>query len=286
MIYFNTSEAIKDILTGLEIYKNDESCKGVVLGLSGGKDSTIVAMLAKKVWGDNILALLMPNGDQKDLSDAKDIAEKLNINYNIINIETIYNSLIHNIEYKIIEVEKTNSFGEKLYEKEYSHNCPPVTDKAKTNIAPRIRMTILYAIAQSLGYRVIGTGNYSESYIGWCTKFGDTAYDINPIGNYTCTEVIAIGLELAKEFNLDPKYIIKAPADGITGKSDEENFGFTYSELDSYIRNYPEDYNVGGMIIPSCLKLDDELKNKIDKLHTASIHKRIRPKNLLSLSMI
>lgn len=283
MIYFNTNEVIKDILTGLETYKNDEPCKGVVLGLSGGKDSTTVAMLAKKVWGDNVLALIIPNGDQKDLSDAKDIAEKLNINYNIINIETIYNSLIHNIEYKLIDVEKTNSFGEKLYEKEYSHNCPPVTDKAKTNIAPRIRMIILYAIAQSLGYRVIGTGNLSESYIGWCTKFGDTAYDINPIGNYTCTEVIAIGLELAKEFNLDPKYIIKAPADGITGKSDEENFGFTYPDLDSYIKNYSDSYNVGGIIIPSCLELDNELKNKINKLYISSEHKREMPLKLLPI---
>lgn len=279
MINFNTEYAIENIVNDLERYRDTEPCKGVVIGLSGGKDSTTVAMLAKKVWGNNVFAILMPNGNQKDLSDAKAIADKLNLNYRVVNIETIYNSLVHVVENQLVEKVKDTHFGS-VVESEFEPNCPQITDKAKTNIAPRIRMTILYTVAQSLGYRVIGTGNLSEAYIGWCTKFGDTAYDINPIGNYTCTEVIAIGLELAREFDLDPKYIIKAPADGITGKSDEENFGFTYPELDSYIKSYPDNYNVGGIIIPSYLELNDELKNKIDKLHAGSKHKRELPLKL------
>jgi NAD+ synthase len=110
-----------------------------------------------------------------------------------------------------------------------------ISDQAKTNIAPRIRMTVLYAIAQSLGYLVIGTGNKSEAMIGWTTKFGDSACDFNPIGHLTCREVIEIGIELAEEFGLDINYIVKKPADGLTSKTDEDNFGFTYAELDDYL---------------------------------------------------
>lgn len=111
--------------------------------------------------------------------------------------------------------------------------CP--SEKSKSNLAPRLRMAALYTIAQTLGYLVIGTGNFSESMIGWTTKFGDSASDFNPIKYLTKTEVCEIGSILAEEYGLDKKYITKAPSDGLTNKTDEDNFGFTYDELDDYL---------------------------------------------------
>lgn len=248
-------EKIKtNILGWLEEYKERTHCKGVVLGLSGGKDSTVVAMLSKKIWGENVFGVLMPNGEQKDISDALAVAQALKIDHRIVNIETVYNSLVHVVENRIVETPAGRDFAD---------NCPKITEKAKTNIPPRLRMTVLYAIAQTLGYRVIGTGNYSESYVGWCTKWGDTACDLNPLAAITCTEVIALGKNLAKEFGLDTKYITKAPSDGLTGKSDEDNFGFTYATLDEYIRT------------GECK--DRAVADKIDQMHEATEHKRHMP---------
>ena len=166
------------IINWLNEYKETTNCKGVVLGISGGKDSTVVAMLSKLVFGDEVFGVIMPNGIQKDIDDAIKVCETLYINYRIVNINDAYKGLLDSIEY-----------------------CPglaslEITDKAKTNIPPRLRMTTLYAIAQTLGYRVIGTGNASERYIGWCTKFGDMACDLNPIAHLTCKEVIKLGLQL------------------------------------------------------------------------------------------
>ena len=210
------SDKLNKILDWMYDFKEKNSVKGVVLGLSGGKDSTVVAMLAKKVFGENVIAVSMPNGDQKDINDVRGIINSLKLNAITVNIKNIFNQLIDD-------------------------TCVNISEKAKTNIAPRIRMTILYGIAQSDGYLVIGTGNKSEAMIGWTTKFGDSACDFNPIGHLTCREVIEIGKELAEEFGLDIGYIIKKPADGLTGKTDENNLGFTYEELDDYLL-----YNIEG----------------------------------------
>ena len=220
-------------------------------------------MLAKKVWKDNVLAILMPNGEQKDISDSIEIAKKLNLNYKIVNIETIYNNLVHVVENQLSDIPKGTWDGKTVFERDFIPNCPKITSKAKTNIPPRIRMTVLYAVAQTLGYRVIGTGNLSESYIGWCTKWGDTANDVNPIAHLTCTEVVKIGKELAKEFGLDEKYVTKKPADGLTNQSDEDNFGFSYAILDGFIR---KDRAIGM-----------DTAEKIDTMHKNSQHKREMP---------
>lgn len=249
---------LKEILNWLEQYKEATRCRGIVLGISGGKDSTVVAMLAKKVWGNNVFGVLMPNGTQKDIDDALDIVKTLGIEHRIVNIETVYNSLLHVIENRIEET----PIG-----RDFVANCPKVTDKAKTNIPPRIRMTILYAVAQTLGYRVIGTGNASEAYIGWTTKWGDSAYDFNPIAHLTCTEVMALGDLLADEFGLNKKYVTKTPSDGLCGKTDEDSFGFTYATLDGYIS--------GGMS-----NTDYETALKIEQMHQASEHKRNMPATL------
>ena len=231
------------IINFLEKYKEETNCKGVTLGISGGKDSTVVAMLSKLVFGDNVVGVIMPNGAQKDIDDAIQVCQILNIEYKIINIKETYDALLKDMPIKI-------------------------SDKAKTNIPPRLRMTTLYAIAQTLGYRVIGTGNASERYIGWFTKYGDGGCDLNPIAHLTCTEVIELGKELCKEFNLPIDLIVKKPADGLTGKSDEENFGFTYKQLDDYIRL------VDG-------SGSEEVDEKIENLHKYSEHKLKMPYTLL-----
>ena len=213
------------IINWLNEYKETTNAKGVVLGISGGKDSTVVAMLSKKVFGDNVVGVIMPNGEQKDIDDALRVCEVLNIKYKVVNIENAYKKILSSIEYP--ESEST---------KEVEFDYDYISDKAKTNIPPRLRMTTLYAIAQTLGYRVIGTGNFSERYIGWFTKFGDGGCDLNPIAHLTCFEVVELGKELCKEFGLPESLIVKTPADGLTGRSDEDNFGFTYQQLEDYIK--------------------------------------------------
>jgi NAD+ synthase len=232
------------ILNWLTEYKEKTKCKGVILGISGGKDSTVVAMLSKLVFGDEVLGVIMPNGIQSDIDDAIKVCETLNITHMVVNIQESYNAIIDQIKHV------------------------KISDKAKTNIPPRLRMTTLYAIAQTLGYRVIGTGNASERYIGWFTKYGDGGCDLNPIAHLTCTEVIELGKELCEEFKLPIDLVVKKPADGLTGKSDEENFGFTYKRLDDYIRLVDGSGNL-------------EIDEKIEKLHKYSEHKLKMPYTLL-----
>ena len=247
-------EALKEIgniLVWLNTYKEATNCKGVVLGISGGKDSTVVAMLAKKIWGDNVFGVMMPNGDQKDIHDSFDIVRMLKLKHCVVDIDHAFAAICSDIQ---------GGIGQN------------VSDKALTNVPPRLRMTTLYAIAQTLGYRVIGTGNLSEAYVGWTTKWGDSAYDFNPIAHLTCTEVMEIGKILAEDFGLDPKFVTKTPSDGLSGKSDEDNFGFTYKDLDNYIR---ADSDKVDMFFPA------ELIDKIAEMHENSIHKREKPLTML-----
>jgi NAD+ synthase len=236
------SEKLEQIIQWMSDFKIKNNVNGVVLGLSGGKDSTTVAMLAKKVFGDNVLAVSMPNGDQEDINDVQNIAKALELDIITVNIKDTFNQLVN----------KT---------------CLNLSEQAKINVAPRLRMTVLYGIAQTMGYLVIGTGNKSEAMIGWTTKFGDSACDFNPIGHLTCREVIEIGKELAEEFGLAENYIVKKPADGLTGKTDEDNLGFTYEELDNYLL-----YNITGPNI-------DKIKNMI----IWAEHKRKMPPKVDSL---
>lgn len=237
------SKLTNKIIKWLEEYRDNTQCRGVVLGISGGKDSTTVAMLAKKVWGENVVGIMMPDGGQVDLADSIAICSELKLRNALVDIGSIVTQLIHSINVDVPFVD--------------------VSQKSITNIPPRVRMTTLYAIAQSMGYRVIGTGNASEAYIGWTTKWGDSAYDLNPIAGLTCGEVIQVGLELAKEFGLDEKYIVKKPSDGLTGMSDEDNFGFTYAELDGFING----------VMPKSA----EVGKKILDMHAATEHKRHLP---------
>ena len=233
-MFERAKENYNRIIAWLEDIKNS-GCNGVVLGLSGGKDSTVVAMLAKLVWGNDVIGIIMPNQSLEGVDDAQEIMLRLSIRGVIWPITEAY-----------------NYFKTSIYD-----------TKALSNIAPRLRMTALYAQAQQLGYRVIGTGNRSERYIGWCTKHGDMACDFNPIAHLTCSEVIELGYLLADMFDLPYDFIQKPPADGITGKIDEDNFGFTYKQLDDFLLKGTS----GNPVVDQ----------KIEQMYDASAHKLAMP---------
>jgi len=231
---FNPKEQTQKCINWIQTWfeKQSGNANGAIIGISGGKDSTVVAaLLCKAIGNQRVLGVLMPNGIQNDISDSHQICKILNIRNITVNIETAFNGIINAIEMDL-------------------------SKQSKINIPPRLRMTILYTLGQELNYRVAGTGNLSERYIGYTTKWGDSACDFNPIGNFTTDEVIKIGAELG----LPKDLIEKVPADGLSGKSDEENIGFSYKILNKYIRE--------GVCE------DAEIKGKIEKLHQISRHKQ------------
>ena len=184
-----------------------------VIGISGGKDSTVAAALLVRALGpDNVVGVLMPQGEQKDIEDSYRVCDILGIKYYVVNIEDICDSLYNGL--KAVDLIPTN--------------------QVLTNTPSRIRMSVLYAIAAIIGGRVANTCNYSEDFIGYSTKYGDLAGDFSVLQNYCVREVIEIGDYLGLPYEL----IHKTPADGMCGLSDEENLGFTYEELDNYILDY------------------------------------------------
>lgn len=216
-----------------------------IIGISGGKDSTIAAGLCVKALGkDRVIGVLMPNGIQPDIDDALRVVKTLGIKYRIVNINFGYISLIDAITYD--DEDSDTNF-------ELS-----VTDALKQNLPPRLRMATLYAIAQGVenGGRVVNTCNRSEDYVGYSTKYGDSAGDLSPLGSYTVKEVLAIGDYL----NILPNDLVhKAPSDGLCGLTDEDNLGFSYEMLDKYI------------MTGKCE--DESVRAKIDRLHNINLHK-------------
>lgn len=231
------NKLVNDICNWIATTVKQAKKEGVVIGMSGGKDSFITAKLcAMAVGPQNVFGVIMPNGIMKDLEDAKTQCKLLNINYEILDIKKTYNAVVRISQQALLK------------------NKSKLSKESKINIAPRIRMTTLYAIGQSLNYLVANTSNYSEKYIGYTTKWGDNVGDFSPLGNFTKSEVCKIGLSLG----LPEKYVKKQPNDGLSGKSDEEKIGFTYEELDNYIRHN---------------KIGPNAK-KIEKKHELNLHKR------------
>ena len=186
---------------------NGKGCNAVI-GISGGKDSSVVAALCVEALGaDRVIGILMPNGEQKDISDAVHLIEHLDI--------TGY----------VVDVSKTISSLQKA-------TSVPLTEQSKINLPPRIRMAALYMVSQSLNGRVANTCNLSEDWVGYSTRYGDSVGDFSPLSRLTVTEVKAIGYELG----LPKELTEKVPADGLCDKTDEDNLGFTYATLDRYIR--------------------------------------------------
>lgn len=225
---FNANKVTKDCINWIKNFfdKNGKDCKAVV-GISGGKDSTIVAALCKEALGaERVLGVLMPNGEQKDYQDSLDVCASLGIPFRVVNIETIYNSFTEEVQNLI----------------------SPLSEQTTINLSPRIRMVTLYAISQTIKGRVANTSNFSEEWIGWSTRWGDSVGDFAPLLYLTATEVKAIG----KELGIEDRFIKKVPADGLCGKTDEESFGFTYEALDKYLRTG---------------KVSDNVKEKVDAMH-------------------
>lgn len=203
------------IIEWVKDYVTSTKAKGVIIGMSGGKDSLVSAAICVKALGkDKVLGVIMPNGEMADITDALDSCKMLGIDYEIIDISTAYKNIIEETGFTL-----------------QGRNAN-VTNITTINTPPRLRMTVLYALAGSLNYLVVNTSNLSEIMVGYSTKWGDSAGDIAPLADYTKSEVCKIGLALGLPDNL----VNKTPSDGLSGKSDEEKLGFTYTELDTFIR--------------------------------------------------
>lgn len=212
--------------------ENGLGCNAIV-GISGGKDSSIVAALCVEALGkDRVIGVLMPQGQQHDIDMAYKLVEHLDIRHYVVNIQDAVNGVLNNIP------------------KELS-----VSDQTLQNLPARIRMSTLYAVSQSCKGRVANTCNLSEDWVGYSTRYGDSVGDFSPMSHLTVTEIKEIGYLLG----LPRELVDKVPIDGLCGKTDEDNLGFTYAELDIYIRT--------GYIA------DPQKKALIDKKHKANLFK-------------
>ena len=213
--------------------------KGIVFGNSGGKDSALVAALSKAAT-DNVLGVMMPCASKRnfgeDLEDAKKVAEKYDIPYIVVDLTKVREDLIAAV------------------------GVPLASKGATSNIAPRLRMTTLYAIGAEKGYLVAGTGNKSERYMGYFTKFGDGACDFNPIADLTATEVF----DFLRYLGAPAHVVEKAPSAGLfEGQTDESEMGVKYAEIDAFLAGK---------------EVSEEAKAIIDRYHRASLHKMTMPK--------
>lgn len=191
-------------------YFKDSNGHKAVIGISGGKDSTVAAALCVKALGkENVFGVMMPNGVQADIADSEKIIKFLGIDSMVIDIRYAYMNLVNQINEKHI------------------------TSQAEINMPPRLRMAVLYGVAQNIGGRVVNTCNLSEDTVGYATLYGDSAGDFSPLSRLTTEEIVAIGDELGLPHDL----VHKTPTDGLCGKTDEENLGVTYHEINELIRN-------------------------------------------------
>lgn len=232
---FDALKVKNDIVDWIRAWfnENGKGCNAVV-GISGGKDSSIVAALCVDALGkDNVIGVLMPNGVQHDIDMAQLLVSHLGIKSVTVNIKSSYDALYKEVEEAIGEL----------------------SVQTKNNLPPRLRMSALYAVSQSVNGRVANTCNLSEDWVGYSTRYGDNAGDFSPLSKLTVQEVKAIGRELG----LPEILIEKPPIDGLCGKTDEDNLGFTYAVLDKYIR--------------TGVCEDEETKQRIDRMHKLNLFK-------------
>lgn len=190
-------------------FENTPNCNAVI-GISGGKDSTVAAALCKEAIGaSRVIGVLMPNGEQRDIKDSYEICNFLGINKLEVNINSVYNEITRSI------------FNSGLLIKN-------ITEQTRLNLAPRIRMTILYAIAQSINGRVVNTSNLDEGLVGYCTLWGDNVGDFGPLRNLHVSEILEIGDDLEIPYSL----VHKETTDEFTGKTDEQQLGFSYLSIE------------------------------------------------------
>lgn len=224
---------------------NGKGCNAVI-GISGGKDSSVVATLCCEALGkDRVVGVLMPNGKQYDIEDSVELVEYLGIPFTQVNIFDGYDGIIKNIDNMYIQQSDGSRIGSLI----------EISEQTKINLPPRIRMATLYAISQSANGRVANTCNLSEDWVGYSTRWGDSVGDFSPLANLTSEEVVAIGDACGLPYELTHK----TPSDGLCGKTDEDNLGFTYAVLNKYIR--------------TGVCEDEAIKAKIDDKHEKNMFK-------------
>lgn len=233
---FDANKTKEDLLHWIQTYfaQNGTPETKAVIGISGGKDSSVVAALCVQALGrERVLGVLMPQGAQQDIDVSYALCRTLGISYVEVNVETAVDGLYDAIHRTGLTLNQVATF----------------------NTPARIRMSVLYAISAIVGGRVANTCNLSEDWVGYATKFGDAAGDFSPLAKLTVTEVRALGRALG----LPEQFVDKVPIDGLCGKSDEENLGFSYAVLDRYIRE--------GVCE------DARTKDLIDRMHKQNLHK-------------
>lgn len=232
---FDVKKVKEDLVNWLNQWflDNGPGCNAVI-GISGGKDSSVTAALCVEALGkDRVIGVLMPNGDQYDIDVSEALVKHLGIRSFVVNIKDAYQGVVN----------AAKAAGVELSEQSY------------INLAPRLRMSTLYAVSQSYNGRVINTCNLSEDWVGYSTRYGDSVGDVCPLGKLTVAEV----KELGSYLGLPDMFVHKVPSDGLCGKTDEDNLGFTYAVLDRYIRTGEID--------------DPETKALIDRKHKANLFK-------------
>lgn len=213
--------------------ENGEGCCAV-LGISGGKDSSVVAALCAEALGrERVLGVLMPNGEQFDIDVSRALVEHLGIRSVVINIHDAYQGMMGQLQGAL----------------------DAVSPQTVQNLPPRLRMAAVYAVSQSVNGRVANTCNLSEDWVGYSTRYGDSVGDFSPLSSLTVQEVKAVGRALG----LPDRFVEKPPIDGLCGRTDEDNLGFTYADLDRYIRSGEID--------------DPETRARIDRLHRINAFK-------------
>ena len=231
MMEFNAKEQLAGLIEWMR--QQMKACYGktAVIGISGGKDSSVVAALCVAAYGkENVVGVLMPDGIQPDIDYSQGLVEFLGLRHYVFNIHGGTSGILEEMERIGVEASR----------------------QTKVNLPSRIRMATLYAIAQSVdGGIVINTSNLSEDWVGYCTIYGDSAGAFSPLGMYTTEEVCALGAELG----LPEHFLVKPPSDGLTGLTDEDNLGFTYHAVNEYVRK--------GIV-------DPEIKKQIDHKHRIS----------------
>ncbi len=212
--------------------ENGKDCNAVI-GISGGKDSSACAALCVEALGkDRVIGVLMPCGEQHDISASYKLVNHLGIKHYVVNIKDAVDGVLNSISSDL-----------------------PISEQSKINLPPRIRMSTLYAVSQSCNGRVANTCNLSEDWVGYSTRYGDSVGDFSPMSGLTVQEIKAI----CRTMSLPEELIEKVPSDGLCGKTDEDNLGFSYATLDKYIRE--------GVIN------DPVAKEKIDSLHKRNLFK-------------
>ena len=243
--HFNPDAARDGLIDALRTLAAEQGFSRVVIGISGGKDSSVSAAICARALGrENVYGVMLPDGEQADIADSRRVCASLGIRRRTLNIGAMHAALREAID----SSDGTEDFS------------IPACREADINVGPRLRMTALRMIAQSLGARLVGTGNLSEATVGYCTKDGDTSCDFALLGALTSVEVVAVGLTMPE---LPPELVEKTPTDGLSGMSDEAKMGISYADIHQYIR------------LGTCG--DAAVDAKIRAREAANLHKRRMP---------